>query len=44
LPHDPDGLRMASRGKELRDRMTCVDLTRLYVAHPGTAVAGSALP
>jgi DNA replication ATP-dependent helicase Dna2 len=32
LPHDAEGLRMASRCKELRDRMACVDLTRLYVA------------
>lgn len=32
LPHDPEGLRMASRGKELRDRMHCIDLSRLYVA------------
>ena len=31
LPHDPEGLRMASRCKELRDRMPVVDLTRLYV-------------
>lgn len=31
LPHDPDGLRMASRCKELRDRLPAVDLTRLYV-------------
>jgi hypothetical protein len=31
LPHDADGLRMASRGKELRDRLHQVDLTRLYV-------------
>jgi len=31
LPPDVDGLRMASRCKELRDRMTCVDLTQLYV-------------
>jgi DNA replication ATP-dependent helicase Dna2 len=41
LPHDADGLRMASRCKELRDRMACVDLTRLYVA-PG--VPGAAVP
>lgn len=34
LPHDADGLRMASRGKELRDRMHQVDLTRLYVVGP----------
>ena len=33
LPHDADGLRMASRCKELRDRMVCIDLSRLYVAH-----------
>jgi len=32
LPSDVDGLRMASRGRELRDRMACVDLSRLYVA------------
>ena len=38
LPHDADGLRMASRCKELRDRITGFDLTRLYVA---PAVAGS---
>lgn len=31
LPHDADGLRMASRCKELRDRMVAVDLSRLYV-------------
>jgi len=31
LPADPEGLRMASRGKALRDRLHCVDLTRLYV-------------
>lgn len=31
LPHDSEGLRMASRCKELRDRMPSVDLTRLYV-------------
>jgi DNA replication ATP-dependent helicase Dna2 len=31
LPPDADGLRMASRCKELRDRMTCVDLSQLYV-------------
>lgn len=31
LPHDPEGLRMASRCKELRDRLPSVDLTRLYV-------------
>lgn len=34
LPHDADGLRMASRCKEVRDRMSCVDLTRLYVVDP----------
>ncbi len=33
LPHDADGLRMASRCKELRDRMVCVDLSRLYVVN-----------
>lgn len=32
LPHDADGLRMASRCLELRDGMRAVDLTRLYVA------------
>jgi DNA replication ATP-dependent helicase Dna2 len=32
LPHDADGLRMASRCKELRDRMTSVDLSRVYIA------------
>jgi DNA replication ATP-dependent helicase Dna2 len=37
LPHDPDGLRMASRGKELRDRMACVDLSQLYVVGSGHA-------
>lgn len=31
LPADAEGLRMASRCKELRDRMTCVDLSSLYV-------------
>ena len=31
LPPDAAGLRMASRCKELRDRMDCVDLSRLYV-------------
>jgi DNA replication ATP-dependent helicase Dna2 len=34
LPHDADGLRMASLCKELRDRMVCVDLSKLYVASP----------
>jgi DNA replication ATP-dependent helicase Dna2 len=34
LPHDADGLRMASRGKELCLRMHQVDLTRLYVVGP----------
>ncbi|MCU0866012.1 MAG: DNA2/NAM7 family helicase [Planctomycetes bacterium] len=33
LPHDAGGLRMASRCKELRDRMFAVDLTCLYVAN-----------
>ena len=33
LPHDADGLRMASRCKELAARMTTIDLTRLYVAN-----------
>ncbi len=33
LPHDADGLRMASRCKELRDRMACVDLSRVYVVN-----------
>ncbi|MGB3967810.1 MAG: AAA domain-containing protein [Planctomycetota bacterium] len=32
LPHDADGLRMASRCKELRDRLPAVDLSRVYVA------------
>jgi DNA replication ATP-dependent helicase Dna2 len=32
LPHDTEGLRMASCCKALRDRLTCVDLSRLYVA------------
>ena len=31
LPADAEGLRMASRCKELRDRMTCGDLSSLYV-------------
>ncbi len=31
LPKDAEGLRMASRCKELRDRMTCVDLSQIYV-------------
>lgn len=31
LPHDAEALRMASRCKELRDRLCSVDLTRLYV-------------
>ncbi|MBL9077251.1 MAG: AAA family ATPase [Planctomycetes bacterium] len=31
LPHDVDGLRMASCCKELRDRLATVDLSRLYV-------------
>ena len=31
LPHDAEGLRMASRCKELRDRLHAVDLSRLYV-------------
>jgi len=31
LPHDAEGLRMASRCKELRDRLPVIDLTRLYV-------------
>ena len=34
LPHDADALRMASRCKELRDRLHQVDLTRLYVVGP----------
>lgn len=37
LPHDADGLRMASRCMALRDRMTCVDLTNLYVVRPATS-------
>ena len=32
LPHEADGLRMASCCKELRDGMPSVDLSRLYVA------------
>ena len=32
LPHDAEGLRMASRCMGLRDRMTCIDLSALYVA------------
>lgn len=31
LPDDAEGLRMASRCKQLRDRLTAIDLTRLYV-------------
>ena len=34
LPKDATGLRMASRCKELRDRMTSVDLSQLYVIRP----------
>jgi len=34
LPHDADGLRMASRGKELCQRLHQVDLSRLYLACP----------
>ncbi|MBL8736278.1 MAG: AAA family ATPase, partial [Planctomycetes bacterium] len=34
LPHDADGLRMASRGKELCQRLHQVDLSRLYLAQP----------
>jgi len=33
LPHDTEGLRMASCCKDLRDRLTTVDLSRLYVVH-----------
>ncbi|MFO1076289.1 MAG: AAA domain-containing protein [Planctomycetota bacterium] len=33
LPHDALALRMASRCKELRDRIPAVDATRLYVSH-----------
>lgn len=33
LPHDADALRMASRCKELRDRLVCRDLSRLYCTH-----------
>lgn len=32
LPHDAEGLRMASRCRELRDHLPCVDWTRLYAA------------
>lgn len=32
LPHESEGLRMASRCLELRDRLTSVDLSALYVA------------
>lgn len=40
LPHDAEGLRMASRCMELRDGIPAVDLTRLYVARgAGTACA-----
>jgi hypothetical protein len=31
LPHDVEGLRMASRCKELRDGMVSVDLSGVYV-------------
>jgi DNA replication ATP-dependent helicase Dna2 len=37
LPHDADGLRMASRCKELRDRLVCRDLSRLYCAPTTTS-------
>lgn len=33
LPHDADGLRMASRCKELAARMHQIDLSKLYLAH-----------
>lgn len=39
LPHDAEGLRMASRCRELRDRLPCVDLTRLYAAASGVAAS-----
>ncbi|MFK7740423.1 MAG: DEAD/DEAH box helicase [Planctomycetota bacterium] len=47
LPADVDALRMASRCKELRDRMKQVDLTRLYVSGnqdggPGAGRSGTA--
>lgn len=32
LPRDPAGLRAVSRSRELRDRLTAVDLTRVYAA------------
>ena len=35
LPTDADGLRMASRCKELRDRLHMVDLSRVYVVGSG---------
>ena len=34
LPSDATGLRMASRCKELRDRMTSVDMSSLYALRP----------
>jgi DNA replication ATP-dependent helicase Dna2 len=37
LPHDADGLRSASLCRELRRRMKCVDLTKLYVTGYPTA-------
>lgn len=40
LPHDAEGLRMASRCKELRGRMVATDLTRLYVTG-GPQASGS---
>jgi DNA replication ATP-dependent helicase Dna2 len=41
LPHDVDGLRMASRCKELRDRLHCVDLTRIYVVAGAAPAVGA---
>ncbi len=35
MPHDADGLRMASRCMELRDGVPAVDLSTLYVARAG---------
>ena len=37
LPDEPDGLRMASRCKELRDRVRQIDVTRLYAVVGGAS-------
>lgn len=37
LPDEPDGLRMASRCKELRDRVRQIDVTRLYAIVGGAS-------